>query len=100
RRGEPPEHDAGTHRRGAEDARAFQTSAGVGVVRLRAPRSLLPLELNRALDPRPYPDGRLAQIEIGRRAQDLAQLVDQLPARETGTEVLLDVGRFPRGQRS
>jgi hypothetical protein len=76
----------------------------VGVARLKGSRSFssraFPLELNRALDAHPGPRRRVLQIEIRRRAPDLAQIVDELPAGDARGHMPLDLRDLGRRQRA
>src|SRR5207247_1395662 len=58
----------------------------------RTLRRVLLLERDRALDARPRPRRRLARIERGRDAPDLAQVVDGRAARRAIGEMPLDLG--------
>jgi hypothetical protein len=57
-------------------------------------------ELDRPLDARPGASRRVLQIEIGRGAHDLADIVDDLAARHARRHMPLDLPGLGRGQRS
>ena len=67
---------------------------------MRSGDGVLALHLDRALEARPRAHRRLAQLELAARAEDLAQILDGLPARRAAAEVLVDAVPLDRAERS
>src|SRR5262249_24350115 len=62
--------------------------------------SSLPFQPDRALEARPPAHRRIAMLERLRRPQDLAHILDHLPAGGAGRQVPFDVGALDRVERS
>src|SRR6185369_1107808 len=76
----------------------LQPDAGTAVLRAALIASS-GLEGDRPLDSRPHAHRRDARLERAGRAQNLAEILDRLPARHARREVLLEVGAIARLER-